>query len=358
METYARELIPALLRERPDIRLTAFVNREAAAQEGPWRELVPAVTVPVRARQRWQWVRGEQQLLPRLAKRAGVDLVHSLASTAPAWGAFRSVVTIQDVIYRRSTRRRITGSVPSACACWSRLRPGARTASSLPRGRRRTTSFVCSESLPRRSTSFRSGSELPPPPHVDHPSTSSAVVTTSAHDPSSSRSRRSARTRTSCAFSTPSRASPSRGARFSSCPATRRRTSKSYGSMRTVSASRPTRDSSAGSPTTSSKASTGVRRASSFRPSTRGSGSPSSRRWPEAYRSRARDEVRSRRSSTVPRSRSIPSSRGRSRTRSNGCSRTATSETRLRAAGHANVARFSWAETARGTLGVRARASS
>ncbi len=102
METYARELIPALLRERPGIRLTAFVNREAAAaQGGPWRELVPAVTVPVRARQRWQWVRGEQQLVPRLAKRAGVDLVHSLASTAPAWGAFRSVVTIQDVIYRR-----------------------------------------------------------------------------------------------------------------------------------------------------------------------------------------------------------------------------------------------------------------
>ena len=101
METYARELIPALLQERPDLRLTAFLNREAAeASQGPWCELIPAVTVPVRARQRWQWVRGEQQLLPVLAKRAGADLVHSLASTAPAWGAFRRVVTIHDVIYR------------------------------------------------------------------------------------------------------------------------------------------------------------------------------------------------------------------------------------------------------------------
>jgi glycosyltransferase involved in cell wall biosynthesis len=101
METYARELIPALLEERPDIRLTAFVNREAAETSGaPWRELIPAVTVPVRARQRSQWVLGEQQLLPPLAKRAGADLVHSLASTAPAWGAFRRVVTIHDVIYR------------------------------------------------------------------------------------------------------------------------------------------------------------------------------------------------------------------------------------------------------------------
>jgi glycosyltransferase involved in cell wall biosynthesis len=101
METYARELIPALVRERPDLRITAFVNLEAAeAADGPWAELVPSVTVPVRARRRSQWVRGEQQMLPRLAARAGVDLVHSLASTAPAWGDFRRVVTIHDLLYR------------------------------------------------------------------------------------------------------------------------------------------------------------------------------------------------------------------------------------------------------------------
>lgn len=101
METYARELIPALLAERPDLRLTAFVNREAAeAKEGPWCDLVPHVTLPVRARRRNEWVRGEQQLLPRAAAQHGVELVHSLASTAPAWGAFRRVVTIQDLIYR------------------------------------------------------------------------------------------------------------------------------------------------------------------------------------------------------------------------------------------------------------------
>lgn len=101
LETYARELIPALLHERPSLRVTAFVNREASeAPGGPWSELIPAVTVPVRARRRSEWVRGEQQLLPLLAKRAGVDVVHSLASTAPVWGAFRRVVTIHDVIYR------------------------------------------------------------------------------------------------------------------------------------------------------------------------------------------------------------------------------------------------------------------
>ena len=103
MEIYARELIPALLAAAPPrMRFTAFINREAAAAgDGPWGELVPAVTVPVHARNRVQWVLGEQTLLPLLAARARVDLVHSLASTAPLWGPFRRVTTVHDLIYAR-----------------------------------------------------------------------------------------------------------------------------------------------------------------------------------------------------------------------------------------------------------------
>jgi glycosyltransferase involved in cell wall biosynthesis len=102
MEVYARELLPALLEAAPQTRFTAFVNREAAAAGGgPWGELMPAVTVPVNARRREQWVLGEQTLLAPLAARAGVDLVHSLASTAPIWGRFRRVVTVHDLIYAR-----------------------------------------------------------------------------------------------------------------------------------------------------------------------------------------------------------------------------------------------------------------
>jgi glycosyltransferase involved in cell wall biosynthesis len=102
MEVAARELIPALLAEAPPgMRFTAFVNREAAAAAGPWGELLPTVTVPVNARNRVQWVLGEQTLLPRLAAREGVDLMHSLASTAPLWGRFRRVVTVHDLIYAR-----------------------------------------------------------------------------------------------------------------------------------------------------------------------------------------------------------------------------------------------------------------
>jgi glycosyltransferase involved in cell wall biosynthesis len=103
MEIAARELIPALLAQAPaGMRFTAFINREAAAAgDGPWGELLPAVTVPVAARSRVQWVLGEQALLPRLASRAGVDLLHSLASTAPLRGRFRRVVTVHDLIYAR-----------------------------------------------------------------------------------------------------------------------------------------------------------------------------------------------------------------------------------------------------------------
>jgi hypothetical protein len=75
MEVAARELIPALLAEAsPGVRFTAFINREAAAaKDGPWGELLPAVTVPVNARNRVQWVFGEQTLLPPLAMRVGVE---------------------------------------------------------------------------------------------------------------------------------------------------------------------------------------------------------------------------------------------------------------------------------------------
>jgi glycosyltransferase involved in cell wall biosynthesis len=99
MEVAARETIPALVEQAPPgTRFTAFVNRDAGP--GPWDELIEKVVVPVRVANRLEWVRGDQQLLPRLAMRAGVDLVHSLASTAPAWGRFTRVVTVHDLIYR------------------------------------------------------------------------------------------------------------------------------------------------------------------------------------------------------------------------------------------------------------------
>jgi glycosyltransferase involved in cell wall biosynthesis len=94
MEIAARSLIPELAAQ-PGLRLTAFVNREAAGTFDGIEEVV----VPVHASNRVEWVRGEQHQLPRLAARAGCELVHSLGSTAPVWGRFRRVTTIHDLIY-------------------------------------------------------------------------------------------------------------------------------------------------------------------------------------------------------------------------------------------------------------------
>jgi glycosyltransferase involved in cell wall biosynthesis len=95
METAARAVIPHLAAQ-PDLRITALVNREAAGTfEG-----IDEIVVPINATNRVEWVRGEQQHVPRLATRAGCDVVHSLGSTAPLWGRFRRVTTIHDLLYK------------------------------------------------------------------------------------------------------------------------------------------------------------------------------------------------------------------------------------------------------------------
>ena len=64
MEVVRARADPRAARRRAaGTRFTAFINREAAAAgDGPWGELLPAVTVPVNARRREQWVLGEQAL--------------------------------------------------------------------------------------------------------------------------------------------------------------------------------------------------------------------------------------------------------------------------------------------------------
>jgi glycosyltransferase involved in cell wall biosynthesis len=101
MEVYARHLIESLTRVRPDLRLTAFVNRNAAAQRGEWNELVPSVTVPVDSRNRAAWVLADQLALPPVASRKRVDLLHSPANLAPALGGrYRRILTVHDLIHR------------------------------------------------------------------------------------------------------------------------------------------------------------------------------------------------------------------------------------------------------------------
>ena len=102
MEVYARALVPALSARRPGLRLTAIASPELAAElrAAPWCADMSVVALPVSGRTRVRRALAEQTLVPVAARRAGAQVLHSLASTGPVavWGA-ANVVTIHDVIY-------------------------------------------------------------------------------------------------------------------------------------------------------------------------------------------------------------------------------------------------------------------
>jgi len=100
METYARRLVPALGAAAPELELVAFVGRETWERLGeePFGSDVRAVVAGSTAN-RFRRVAVEQVALPRLVRREGIDLLHSLGTTAPARPGGISVVTIHDVIY-------------------------------------------------------------------------------------------------------------------------------------------------------------------------------------------------------------------------------------------------------------------
>ena len=98
MEVYARALLPELARAWPEASFVAFCGRELAGERF---EGVRLMTLPASARTRWSRTAAEQTLLPAAAKRAGVDLLHSLANTMPGVPLTRSVTTIHDVIHAK-----------------------------------------------------------------------------------------------------------------------------------------------------------------------------------------------------------------------------------------------------------------
>ncbi|MHB8233650.1 MAG: glycosyltransferase family 4 protein [Solirubrobacteraceae bacterium] len=99
-ETYARELVPAMLERHPELELVAFVNRDAGVElAAELAVCVRAVVLPISAHSRAQWAAGELALVSGAARSAGVDVLHSMANFAPAWGRTPRVVTIHDLQY-------------------------------------------------------------------------------------------------------------------------------------------------------------------------------------------------------------------------------------------------------------------
>jgi glycosyltransferase involved in cell wall biosynthesis len=103
-ETYLRGLAPALRAAHPGARLSVVTSRsgaEALRRDG-WGEWATVRSLPCEEGQRGRRQLAEQVLLPALARRAGADLVHSLASVAPIRvPGVTHVITLHDVTFFR-----------------------------------------------------------------------------------------------------------------------------------------------------------------------------------------------------------------------------------------------------------------
>jgi glycosyltransferase involved in cell wall biosynthesis len=102
-ETYLRGLAPALAAEASETRLTVVTTRSGAtALRGDgWHEWADVRSLPCEDGQRLRRTAAEQLVVPALARRLGVDLLHSLASVAPVRAGVPSAITLHDVTFLR-----------------------------------------------------------------------------------------------------------------------------------------------------------------------------------------------------------------------------------------------------------------
>ncbi len=100
LETYVRELLPELLRAAPRVRFTLFANAEGARRlrSEAWSTEVEVATHPLLGRRPARAL-SELCLLAPLARRRGLELLHSVAMTGPLSAAPVSVVQVPDVIW-------------------------------------------------------------------------------------------------------------------------------------------------------------------------------------------------------------------------------------------------------------------
>jgi glycosyltransferase involved in cell wall biosynthesis len=99
LDTYVRALVPELVRLAPAVRFSVFCNprgREYLEREG-WAREVELITHPLLGRRGLKAI-GELTLLGALAGRR-VDLLHSVALTAPLRTRAVNVVTLADVTW-------------------------------------------------------------------------------------------------------------------------------------------------------------------------------------------------------------------------------------------------------------------
>lgn len=100
LETYVRSVVPELVRLRPDIRFSLFLNHEGRdyLSHEDWLGEVDVVTHPMLGR-RWFCALSELTLLGELARRRRVDVLHSVAMTGPVAVPAAHVAMVGDLIW-------------------------------------------------------------------------------------------------------------------------------------------------------------------------------------------------------------------------------------------------------------------
>ena len=101
-ETYLRELVRALASEYPKLRMEILTTGagESALRADGFADLAVLRALPAEEYRRVRRQVAEQLLVQVHARRAGADLLHSLASTGPViTPGLRSVVTVHDVTF-------------------------------------------------------------------------------------------------------------------------------------------------------------------------------------------------------------------------------------------------------------------
>ncbi|SMP72775.1 Glycosyltransferase involved in cell wall bisynthesis [Desulfonatronum zhilinae] len=96
-ETYAAGLLRGLAEVEDGLEYVVFLNRESADWPLPDIPAFQRVVCPIRASSRAWRLLYEQFRLPALARRHGVDVLHSLGYVAPVLGRCPGVVTIHDM---------------------------------------------------------------------------------------------------------------------------------------------------------------------------------------------------------------------------------------------------------------------
>jgi glycosyltransferase involved in cell wall biosynthesis len=123
-ETYLRGLVPALATEFPQLALTIFTTRRGAAalRADGWGDIARIVHFPFDEGQRPRRLLAEELAVVAAARRRGVDVLHSLASTGPAWPLTRSVITLHDVTFFRLRTFSAATTVAMRATVWAAVR--------------------------------------------------------------------------------------------------------------------------------------------------------------------------------------------------------------------------------------------